>query len=98
MTNVGWTMAITIGEVATFPHVKADKEQAKKILEESAEVYAAWELWNQRPWSESRTNALKDECADVITAVANMLAAIGVEDFTEYMQACEQRNHARGRL
>ena len=91
-------MAITIGEVATFPHAKADKEQAKKILEESAEVYAAWELWNQRQWSESRTDALKDECADVITSVANMLAAIGVEDFTEYMQACERRNHARGRL
>ena len=89
---------VRIGDVATFPHAKSDKEQAKKILEESAEVYAAWELWNQRPWSESRTNALKDECADAITAVANMLAALGVDDFTECMQACEARNRERGRL
>lgn len=91
-------MAITIGEVATFPHAKADKEQAKKILEESAEIYAAWELWHEQQWNYKRANALKDECADVIQAVANMLAALGVDDFTEYMQACERRNRARGRL
>lgn len=91
-------MAITIGEVATFPHAKADKEQAKKILEESAEVFGAFQSWEERPWSVYRTERLKSECADVIQAVANMLAALGVEDFTEDMGYCEARNHARGRL
>lgn len=91
-------MAITIGEVATFPDAKPDKEQAKKILEEAAEAFAAWQAWDKEPWSISRTNALEDECADVVQAVANMLAAIGVEDFGEAMAACERRNMERGRL
>jgi NTP pyrophosphatase (non-canonical NTP hydrolase) len=89
---------VRIGDVATFPDAKPDKEQAKKVLEEAAEVFGAWQAYDNRPWSIYRTERLKSECADVVQAVANMLAAIGVEDFTEYMQACEARNRERGRL
>jgi phosphoribosyl-ATP pyrophosphohydrolase len=89
---------VRIGEVATFPGVKPDKEQAKKILEEAAEAFAAWQAWNDQKWSISRRAALLDECADVIQAVANMLAAVGVEDFTGDMERCEARNRERGRL
>ena len=89
---------VRIGDVATFPYAKADKEQAKKILEESAEVFGALQSLKEQPWSISRTEALRDECADVIQAVANMLAAIGVEDFTGDMERCEARNRERGRL
>ena len=89
---------VRIGEVATFPGVKPDKEQAKKVLEEAAEMFGAWQDYDERPWKTSRIEALRDECADVIQAVANMLAAVGVEDFTEDMQACEARNRERGRL
>ena len=89
---------VRIGEVATFPGVKPDKEQAKKVLEEAAEVFGALQSWEEQPWSISRTEALRDECADVIQAVANMLAAVGIEDFTEDMAACEARNRERGRL
>ena len=32
-------------------------------------------------------DALKDECADVITATCNLLAMLGVEDATEIMEA-----------
>lgn len=89
---------VRIGEVATFPDVQPDKEQAKKILEEAAETFAAWQAWENEPWRISRTEALRDECADVIQAVANMLAAVGVEDFTGDMERCEARNRERGRL
>ena len=89
---------VRIGDVETFPDVQPDKEQAKKVLEEAAEVFGAWQAWENEPWRISNTEALLDECADVIQAVANMLAAIGEEDFTEYMRACEERNRERGRL
>ena len=89
---------VRIGEVATFPDVKPDKEQAKKILEEAAEAFAAWQSWNDQKWSISRRTALLDECADVIQAVANMVAALGMDDFGEVMAACEARNRERGRL
>ena len=33
-----------LGEVRTFPDVRADKTQALKPLEEAAEAYAAWQV------------------------------------------------------
>lgn len=98
-------MAVNIGKVETFPNAKADKEQAVKVLEESAEVFSAWEIWHNSISTypeklfvcESHKSWLLDECADVITAVSNMIAALGVDDFEPYMDACKQRNHERGR-
>ena len=36
-------MSVIIGEVETFPATHANKAQVVKILEESAEVFAAWQ-------------------------------------------------------
>ena len=96
-------MTVTIGDVSTFPHPRADKQQATKILEESAEVYAAWQAlqtWTKDGGSELATpfvDNVKAECADLITAVSNLLDALGVEDMHKEMKACERRNRARGR-
>ena len=43
-------------------------------------------------------HALVDECADVIQATCNLLAALGVDDMRAAMQACRARNVERGRL
>ena len=43
-------------------------------------------------------NELVSECADVITAVCNLLYATGVDDMRDAMRACEARNRERGRL
>lgn len=71
-------------------------------LEEAAEVFAAWQSWNKiedQPLSIFyKQNELLDECADVIQAVCNLVSALGINDLTPYMQACEERNHKRGRL
>lgn len=40
---------------------------------------------------------LLDECADVIQAACNLLAAFGIEDTRALMAACVERNEARGR-
>lgn len=97
---------VQMGSVRRFDEVKPDKEQALKPLEEAAEVHGAWQamasaelahggdcvlarLWRKR---------LLEECADVIQATLNLVAALGVEDFRPYMKACERRNRERGRI
>lgn len=97
---------VRLGSVRRFDHVESDKAQAIKPLEEASEVHSAWQamasaelahggdcvlarLWRKR---------LLDECADVIQATLNLVAAMGVEDFRPYMKACEWRNRERGRI
>ena len=101
-------MTVSIGEVATFPDVVPDKVQALKILEESAEVFGAWQsldhalmvdVMNGSNAASARERGyLLDECADVVQAVCNLIAALGVDDFTPWMEACRKRNEDRGRL
>ena len=43
-------------------------------------------------------DALLDECADVVQAVCNLAASLGVRDMTDRMHACRVRNEKRGRL
>ena len=106
-------MMVNIGKVQTFPDVRTDKAQALKVLEEASEVHAAWKQWDEWDRGEitdgmrngvvqamsrfSRERVL-EECADVVQAVCNLVAALGVEDFRPYMKACERRNRERGRI
>ena len=107
MTQSKW---VQIGSVRRFDRVEADKAQALKPLEEAAEVFAAWQEWDRyhsahavfdRPKAEC-AKAMKAcilaECADVIQATLNLVAALGVEDFRPYLKACERRNRERGRI
>lgn len=104
-------MSLTIGEVATFPNVQADKAQVLKIAEEYSEVFSAWENYQEsarmyehghESYSGFQFAAARvvDECADLITATANLLVALHVDDniMKRAMQDCEQRNRDRGRL
>lgn len=87
---------VKIGEIKPFPNIKPDKAQALKILEESAEVFGAWQNWEQTKNNYSKKR-LFHEIADVMQACVNLLAAYNVENFHLYMQICEERNRARGR-
>ena len=94
-------MSVKLGSVSTFADVSPDKAQVVKIAEETCEVYSAWEdWWHVQPGDdeEELTELLVDECADVIQATCNLLAAIGVEDMTGAMRRCEERQRERGRL
>ena len=90
-------MPVEIGTVTTFPHQKPDKAQVLKIAEEYSEVFSAWEDWESTRNQTLLVN-LVDECADLITATCNLLAAIGVDDMRGAMTECAERNRARGRL
>ena len=97
---------VRVGSVRRFDEVKADKAQALKPLDEAAEVFGAWQATASaelahggdcvlaRLWR----RMLLDECADVIQATLNIVAALGVEDFRPYLKACEERNRERGRI
>ena len=95
-------MAVEIGTVQTFPDVKPDKAQALKVLEEAAEVFGAWQLLEDADdyieGDAFEYTCLMAECADVIQATCNLLAAYGVRDFTAYMESCRKRNVERGRM
>lgn len=94
-------MTVYIGGVQTFKETKPDKAQALKPLEEAAEVFSAWQdWWNEQPGDDvdELTDDLVDECADVIQAVCNLLASLGVTDLRDAMERCAERNRARGRL
>lgn len=91
--------------VATEPFIdlKPDKEQAVKVLEEAAELYAAWQLYEQakKLGDEKREAAARrhfeDEAADVVQAVGNLCDSEGVNDLRRAQKACNMRNRLRGR-
>lgn len=85
---------VQMGSVRRFDEVKPDKAQALKPLEEAAEVFGAWQRYGAEDWKD----VLLDECADVIQATLNLVAALGVDDFRPYLKACERRNRERGRI
>lgn len=100
-------MSVIIGEVTTFPNTTADKAQIMKVAEEYLEVFSAWENREQYlhvresiTWMNEKEMdyPLIDECADLIQAVSNLLAGLGVSDMTDAMEECRKRNEERGRL
>lgn len=98
--------AVVIGEVPTFSSVMPDKVQAVKVLEESAELFAAWQNWYANPDS-YEVKAFMDEAADVIQAACNLVQAVYNVDqqrdvdainFQSQVFLCKQRNKRRGRV
>lgn len=94
---------VRVGSVRRFDHVKPDKVQALKPLEEAAEVFGAWQDYERSLGIDDRIDKLRrerllDECADVIQATLNLVAALGVEDFRPWMDECQKRSLERGRI
>lgn len=91
--------AVYFGPVAVFDGIKADKDQARKILEEAAEVFGAWQK-NEKEIDPRGNNLrdLLDECCDLVTAVANLCAALGYSHMEQFMEDCKQKNIDRGRI
>lgn len=91
-----------VGDVRPFRYVYADdRQQFSRPLEEAAEFFVAWHFWiqrrdNQRYSTKAREKML-DTAADVIQAVVNCVASVGVDDMSELMRRCERRNAKRGR-
>lgn len=82
--------AVRVGDVRTFDVGDDRKQQAKKVVEEACEVLSAVERDDHE--------GIVSEAADVITAVCNLLAMVGVRDAREAMRSCSMRNAERGRF
>lgn len=91
-------MGVIVGTVPVFASTEADKAQAMKVVEEAAEVFGAWQTWVDGGWCAGDRRALIGECADVIQATCNLLDALGVADFTPYVDMCRSRNEERSRF
>lgn len=98
---------VRVGSVRRFDLVSTFKPQALKVLEEASEVFGAWQRWSKEVtrWGNPRSfdsypfrQELLSECADVIQATLNLVAAFGVEDFRPWMDECELRNRELGRI
>lgn len=98
--------AVRLGDVETVAAVLPNKVRALKVLEGAAEAYGAWRRWEEcrldfGTWPSVAPDALRDlvdECAGVIQATCDLLAAFGVDDARPAMAACRERNERRGRV
>ena len=100
-------MSVNIGTVPCIVKGYTANETAAKVLEEAAEVFAAWQECQK--WCDNHSltepldvgeyplNDLVSESADVVQAVCNLLNMYGVHDMCEAMGACRKRNEERGR-
>lgn len=88
---------INVGEVAVFDHVEPSKEQALKPLEEAAEVFGAWQNWNETKSSGDAVRVI-DEITDTIQACVNLASAMGIENLSCAMESCKDRNIWRRRI
>jgi len=76
-----------------------EKEAALKPLEEAAEVYGAWQRWQQSasPYPDIREYAeLSEEIADCIQACVNLADRAGIK-LDHALAAVEEKNRRRGR-
>ena len=88
-------------EVKTFFMPCTEKQQALKVLEEAAEVYAEWqevehELAMGMPFDKCLAEDLGYEIADCITACCNLAERYGI-DLKAMIKKVEKSNRERGR-
>ena len=78
-----------MSSIPVFAELPDGREQAVKVLEEAAELFAEVRAGNHR--------RILDEACDVIQAVCNLLAAHGMDDIELELHDMVRRNEARGR-
>lgn len=87
-----------------FNEVKDSKGQALKPLEEVAEVFGAWQKYDDVRYATTTRRAFRedliDECMDTVQAIANLLAAVGATqgEVDAAIKRMDERNGDRGRL
>lgn len=88
-----------------FRKVEDSKPQVLKPLEEAAEIYGAWQKYDDMRYAPESMRKVSreeliDECLDTVQAVANVLAAIGTTqgEADAAIRRMDERNKDRGRL
>lgn len=88
-----------------FRKVEDTKPQVLKPLEEAAEIYGAWQKYDDVRYATTTIRwafreDLIDECMDTVQAIANLLAAVGATqgEVDAAIKRMDERNWDRGRL
>lgn len=104
--------SVELGTVRVFDAeiVSDSKAQALKVLEEAAEVFGAWQQYDEcrrecrgflnvsgQTFTEAARWVLADELADVVQAACNLAFECGI-DVRAALDRCEERNRERGRI
>lgn len=88
-------------EVKTFCLPCTTEQQALKVLEEAAEVFAAWQEVNNElsmgmPFDKGLEEELGCEIADCVTACCNLAEKLGI-NLQAMIKKVEKKNRERGR-
>lgn len=95
---------VNVGKVSVIRDGGSPKERARKLVEEAAEAFSAWERFDRAADDLAAVDAaereIMQECADVITAACGLLWSIysGDTDITFDIEQCKRRNEERGRV
>lgn len=97
---------VNVGKVSVIRDGGSPKERARKLVEEAAEAFSAWERWERADAEydlaaiDAAEREIAEECADVITAACGLVWSIyGVDtDIAKDMEECKRRNEKRGRV
>lgn len=97
---------VNVGKVSVIRDGGTPKERARKLVEEAAEAFSAWERFDRADAVDDLAaidaagREIAQECADVITAACGLLWSIygGDLDITFDIEQCKRRNQERGRV
>ena len=90
---------VNVGMVAVIRDGGSPKERARKLVEEAAEAFSAWERFDRAEYDAAKREIV-EECADVITAACGLIWSIYGEDtsLVPDIEECKRRNEKRGRV
>ena len=97
---------VNVGKVSVIRDGGSPKERARKLVEEAAVAFSAWERFDRADAEDdlaaidAAEREIVQECADVITAACGLIWSIygGDPDITVDIDACWHRNQKRGRV
>ena len=97
---------VNVGKVSVIRDGGSPKERARKLVEEAAEAFSAWERLDRANKADdlaaidAAEREIMQECADVITAACGLLWSIygGDADITFDLEQCKRKNEERGRM
>ena len=95
---------VNVGMVSVIRDGGSPKERARKLVEEAAEAFSAWERFDRAEDDlaaiDEAERDILDECCDVITAACGLIWSIygGDTDITFDIEKCKLRNEVRGRV
>ena len=97
---------VNIGKIYVIRDGGSPKERARKLVEEAAEAFSAWERFDRAVAADdlaaidAAEREIMEECADVITAACGLVWSIygGDTSLVLEIEKCKRRNEERGRV